>query len=136
MKHAAWWVLPIAALAGACAGVPRDDSKVSTLEHYLAYAGDPVDRFSYPQRLRGWHPVDREHLYVRTGPGSAYLLTLTGGCVGLQTTLGIGLTSHAGRGIVTSGLDEVIIERDRCRIVAIRPLDYDRMQADKQAGQE
>ena len=97
----------------------------------MAYAGEPTDRFSYPQRLRGWHPIDREHLYVRTGPTSAYLLTVAGGCIGLNTTHSLGLTNSTGRGVVTSGLDEVRLQQDRCRIMEIRPLDLARMQEDE-----
>jgi len=67
MKNLAWWILPIAALASACAGIPKDDGEAPAVERYLAYAGQPVDRFTFPQRIRGWQAVDR---WSRTAAGS------------------------------------------------------------------
>jgi hypothetical protein len=131
MKYSAWWILSVAALVTACAGVPRDDGDVSALERHMAYAGDPVDRFYFPQRIRGWSPVDREHLLVRTELNKAYLLAVEPGCIGLLNTQSIGLTSQFGRTDVTSGFDEIRLEHDRCRIVEIRPLDYERMRAEQ-----
>lgn len=131
MKCTACWILPIALSITACAGVPREDGGMSELDRYMAYTGEPVDRISQPQRLRGWHPIDREHLYVRTDPTSAYLLTVAGGCIGLKTTRSFGITTTTGRGVVTSALDEVRLDQDRCRIMEIRPLDLARMQEDE-----
>jgi hypothetical protein len=118
-----------AILIVACAGVQREDGAQSPLERYMAAAGAPIDRFSYAQRLRGWHPVDREHLFVRTGTNEAYLLTVAAGCDGLKTTHRIGITSRAGRAIATSGLDAIQLERDECRITEIRPLDLAALEA-------
>jgi hypothetical protein len=134
MKYLACWILPIAALASACAGIPKDDGEAPALARYLAYAGEPVDRFTFPQRIRGWQAVDREHLLVRVGPREAYLLGTGVPCVGLQTSRRIGLTSKVGRTTVTSGRDEIVLEHDRCRITEIRPLDLDRLRADEQAA--
>lgn len=133
MNPSKLWILLLALGLTACAGVPREEGGGSALDRYMEYAGDPVDRFSYPQRLRGWHPIDREHLYIRTGPTTTYMLTVTGGCIGLMTTHRIGITTNAGRAVVTSGLDDVQLEQDRCRIVEIRPLDIDRMRADERS---
>lgn len=133
MNPKAWWILFLAVGVTACAGIPREQGGVSALDRYLAYAGDPVDRINYPHRLRGWHPIDREHLYIRTEPTTTYMLTVTGGCIGLMTTHRLGITTQAGRTVVTSGLDEVRVEKDRCRIVEIRPLDIDRMRAEERA---
>ena len=93
-----------------------------------------MDRFTFPQRIRGWQAVDREHLLVRVGPREAYLLGTGVPCVGLQTSRRIGLTSKVGRITVTSGRDEILLEPDRCRITEIRPLDLDRLRADEQAA--
>lgn len=131
MKYSAWWILSVAALGTACAGVPRDDGDVSSLDRHLAYAGEPVDRVYVPQRIRGWSPVDREHLVVRTETDKAYLLAVEPGCIGLQNTRSIGLTSQFGRTDITSGFDEIRLEDDRCRIVEIRPLDYARMREEQ-----
>jgi len=134
MKHFAWWILTIAALLTACAGIPRDDGELSPLDRYMAYAGDPVDRFNFPQRIRSWSPVDREHLLIRVGPRETYLLAVGGGCIGLQTTRSIGISSRVGSTTVTSGLDEIQLDHDRCRITEIRPVDADRMRADEQTA--
>jgi hypothetical protein len=133
MKHSAWWILSLAALVTACAGVPRDDAAVSPLERYMAYAGEPVDRFTYPQRLRSWRPVDRQHLMVQSGVGRFYLLAVEPGCIGLQQSHRLAFTSNVARSTVSSGFDEIRLERDRCRITEIRPLDYDRMREDERA---
>jgi hypothetical protein len=132
MRNRRLWTVSLAAILAtvlvACAGVPRDRDESSPLEHYVAHAGDPVDRVYTARRLRSWHPIDREHLTVRIGPDSYYLLTVAPGCVGLRHTHAIGLTAHGGRNTLLSGRDEVILANDRCRIMAIRPLDYAALQ--------
>lgn len=135
MKYSVWWILPLAALVTACAGVPRDEGELSPLDRHMAYAGDPIDRFSFPDRIRGWSPVDREHLVVRTELDKAYLLAVEPGCVGLQHTHRIGLATTVGRTDITSGLDSVRLDEDQCRIVEIRPLDYARMREEQSAEQ-
>lgn len=137
MKLSAWWVLPVVATLAACAGVKRDAAEAEApLEHYRAHAGEPVDRFSYPLRLRGWHAVDREHLLVRTGTNTAYLLQVAGGCVGLRTAHRIGMTTRSSRNVVSSGVDEITLEHDRCRIIEIRPLDYQGFRAGQRVARE
>jgi hypothetical protein len=135
MRYFRWWLIPVAVLVAGCA-TPRDVAELSALERHMAYAGAPIDRFSYPQRIRGWSPIDREHLLIHTGPGRSYLLAVAPGCVGLRTTHSIGITSQMGRRVVTSGIDEVRLEQDRCRIIEIRPLDYERMRADGRSEQD
>jgi hypothetical protein len=136
MKLSAWWVLPVIATLAACAGVKRDVAEAEApLDRYQAHAGEPVDRFTYPSRLRGWHAVDREHLVVHTGDTS-YLLQVAGGCVGLQTAHRIGMTTRNARNVVSSGLDEITLEHDRCRIIEIRPLDYPGLRAEQRLARE
>jgi hypothetical protein len=135
MRASVWWIIPVAVLVAACAA-PRDEGEPSPLERHMAYAGPPIDRFNYPQRLRGWSPIDREHLLVHTGPGRSYLLAVAPGCIGLHTAHSIGIVSRVGQRAVTSGLDEVRVGQDRCRIVEIRPFDYERMRADGRSGRD
>jgi hypothetical protein len=138
MKLSAWWVLPVIATLAACAGVKRDaaEAEAPPLDLYQAHAGAPVDRFHYPLRLRGWHAVDREHLVVRTDTNTAYLLQVAGGCVGLRTAHRIGMTTRSARNVVSSGLDEITLEHDRCRIIEIRPLDYQGFRAERRVARE
>jgi hypothetical protein len=58
----------------------------------------------------------------------AYLLSVRAPCINLQFTQRIGLTSTAGT--VNSGLDSVLVDRERCQITEIRPVDYKKMRAD------
>jgi hypothetical protein len=136
MRYSRWWFVSFAVLvAGGCA-TPREDAELSALERHIAYAGAPIDRFSYPQRIRGWSPIDREHLLIHTGLGQSYLLAVAPGCVGLRTSHTVALSSRAGQRSITSGIDEVRLEQDRCRIIEIRPLDYERMRADGRAERD
>jgi hypothetical protein len=128
-------ILACAALLAACAAVKRDEGPTQ-LEHYLAFAGEPIDRFNYPQRLRSWRPIGRDHLLVVTGTDRGYLLAVTPGCVGLQTSRTIAITTRATTMYVSSGVDEVRVERDRCRIIEIRPVDMARMREVEHAAKE
>ena len=53
----AWFVLMVSLLAGCASGPPRLEPN-QTLERYLAYSGEPIDRFS-SSRLNGWEPLAR-----------------------------------------------------------------------------
>lgn len=134
MNARAWWFVALAFLVTGCAGIPRDEGEASPLDRHLAYAGDPVHSFRYGTRIQGWQLVDRHHLVVWATQGSAYLLSIDRSCMGLGYAHRIELSSRVGFRTVTSGLDDVQFDRERCRIMEIRPLDEARMRAEARAA--
>jgi hypothetical protein len=129
------------ALAGACltlgacgGGIPlhsMTDRDQATLERYMDYAGEPVDRFTYLGRFDGWQPLSRDKLVVWTGINQAYLLTVAQPCSDLQFTNNVAVTSTAGT--VSRGFDSVRTRQGNCQILDIRPVDYLQMKRDARA---
>lgn len=122
-------VLAMAMLAG-CASGPARVSTDQTLERYLSYAGEPIDRFS-ATRIDSWESLDDQHLVLRTGPNDAYLLTVYATCRDLRYTHAIGVVSQSAHSV--SHFDEIKVGRDTCPIREIRPLDIRQMRADSEA---
>ncbi len=115
-----------AALAlGACASTAslRDADKLAL---YSAHAGAPVSSFRFFGGINSWTSLGDSALVVWTRPSEAYLLDLSGPCIGLEFTPEIGLTDQGSR--VHARFDKVLV-RNRgainipCRIDTIRPLD-------------
>ncbi len=137
MRHQACFATGLTALGllGACAGgIPmREDSEV-VRDRYNAYAGEPIDRFSWLGRFDGWESVGRYELVVFTGVNDAYLLRVAPPCDNLQFAQRIGLTSTGST--VYSRLDAVTSGGWRCPIEEIRKVDYRRMRADMRLDAE
>jgi hypothetical protein len=121
------WVA-MALLAAACSGIPQRVSDAEQQQQYLQYAGAPIDQFTYLSHYDSWRSLSRTQLVVWTTMNDAYLLTVREPCINLQFTQRIGLTSTAGT--VSSRLDSVLVDHDRCQITEIRPVDYKKMRAD------
>jgi hypothetical protein len=108
--------------------------------HYAAYAGPPIQQFTWLGHFDSWEPLGQTELVVFTTPSDAYLLKVWPPCDlrfafngrGSET---IGVTSTGGT--VSAGLDSVIERspavggRTVCPISEIRKVDYRRMLADK-----
>jgi hypothetical protein len=118
----------IALLAAACSGIPQRASDEEQQQQYLQYAGAPIEHFTYLSHYDSWRSLSRTQLVVWTTINDAYLLTVREPCINLQFTQRIGLTSTAGT--VSSRLDSVLVDRERCQITEIRPVDYKKMRAD------
>jgi Family of unknown function (DUF6491) len=117
------------ALLAACAGgIPLHESDQQVRDRYSAYAGEPIDYFTWLGRYDGWEPIGRDELVVFTGVSDAYLIKLGPPCDNLQFAKRIGLTSTAAA--VHSRFDSVIVGQWRCPIDEIRKVDYKRMKAD------
>jgi hypothetical protein len=114
----------------ACASEPTRVTSDQTLERYLSYAGDPVDRFN-AIRIDSWESLDDQHLVLRTGPDDAYLLTVYATCRDLRYTHAIRVVSQSSHAV--SRFDEIMVGRDTCPIREIRPLDIKQMKADTEA---
>ncbi len=120
-RFAALAALP--ALLAACGGIPLHESDQEVRDRFNAYAGEPIERFTWLGRFDSWQPVGRDELVVSTSPSDAYLLKVAPPCQNLQFANRIGLTSTAGS--VSSRFDSVIVGqmpgwRDRCQIEEIR----------------
>ena len=115
----------LAAAATASAGSKRID--------YAAYAGEPVKEIRYFQ-LYNWQRTGKQHLVIWTKPSTAYLLSVPKSCATLintRMTIQIGgVASIKGRIQVS---DDVLIGDLHCRINEIRPLDMERMKAERDA---
>jgi len=106
---------------------------------YAAYAGPPIQQFTWLGHFDSWEPVGQTDLVVFTTPSDAYLLKVWPPCDlrfafngrGGET---IGVTSTGGT--VSARLDSIIersaaVGRAVCPISEIRKVDYRRMLADE-----
>ena len=115
------------ALLAACSSVPYAQRQQQTHDRFMAYAGAPVDQFTWLGHFDSWQSLSRSELVVFTTPWQAYYLKIWLPC-DTRFANHIGLSSTA-RTVYTR-LDSAIVGRDRCPIDEIRPIDYRRMQAD------
>ncbi|MGH8085335.1 MAG: DUF6491 family protein [Lysobacter sp.] len=118
-------IVTAAALAlGACASGPNlSDNQLLSI--HQAHAGAPVNKFHHYGTLDSWMPLGDSALTVWVRPNTAYLLTLTSDCPGLEYAHGISLGDQSGS--VFAGLDNVTVIGQSvpvpCRIEQIQPLD-------------
>ncbi|MGH8132046.1 MAG: DUF6491 family protein [Steroidobacteraceae bacterium] len=133
------WILAPAMLAAltACAGMAQRRAAADQQERarYLAYAGAPVDHFTWFGRYDGWQALSDSELVVFMGANGAYLLKVWSPCGtrGLPFINRIGLT-HSFGGTVYARLDSVRADRWNCPISEIRPIDLKRMRQDARAA--
>ncbi|MFC5524478.1 DUF6491 family protein [Rhodanobacter ginsengisoli] len=112
----------------ACSSVPYSQRLAERQAAYAAAAGAPVHSFRFYHSLWSWEPLGRDQLVVYTRPQQAFLLD-AGGCLDLDYTNAIGLTSNLGE--VSVGFDKVLTGRRNlpCTITQIRPIDVKRLKA-------
>jgi Family of unknown function (DUF6491) len=122
------WVLVAAALLASCSGIPLKQREAAERNRFEAYAGKPVDHFTWLTRYDGWEPISPDQLVVWTDINQAYLITVFHPCTDLMFARRIGLTSTADT--VYAHFDHVTAEGWRCIINTIQPVDYLRMQHD------
>ena len=128
LKFHAAWLLPAVALLTACSGIPLQQREQAQRDRYEAYAGPPVDHFTYLAHFDSWQPIGTNELVVWTSINQAYLIKVAPPCDNLQFANRVGLTSTAGT--VSSRFDFVKVGHWRCPIQEIRPVDYLRMKQD------
>lgn len=150
MRHTPRALAPAAALLallGACAGnppqpgnaaVPATTPQQQALTRYRAYAGPPIDRFTWLGHFYSWEGLGKDTLVVFTVPDEAYLLKVWPPCDLRFVINAIGITSTAHT--VYAHADSLTINssgtgpgRWRCPIDEIRKIDYRRMRADQRA---
>lgn len=115
-------------LLASCSSIPLAQREAAERNRFEAYAGKPVDHFTWFTRYEGWEPISRNQLVVWTDINRAYLVTVFPPCTDLMFARRIGLTSTADT--VYAHFDAVRAEGWRCVIDTIRPVDYRRMQQD------
>ena len=126
--HAAW-LLSATALLAACSGIPLKQRQDAQRARYEAYAGPPVEQFTYLGRYDSWQSIGTNQIVVWTTPFQAYLIRVAPPCENLQFANRIGLTSTGNT--VSARFDFVKVGRQwRCPIQEIRPVDYQRMRQD------
>lgn len=128
------WLLVAAALLVSCSGIPLKQREAAERNRFEAYAGKPVDHFTWLVRYDGWEPISRYQLVVWTDIDTAYLITVFQPCTDLMFARRIGLSSTADT--VYAHFDSVRVEGWRCTINTIQPVDYRRMQRDLRAQHE
>jgi len=123
------WLLITAALLTACSGIPLRQRDAAERARFEAYAGKPVDHFTWLTHYQGWEPISPDQLVVWTDLNQAYLVTVFHPCTDLMFAHRIGLTSTADT--VYAHFDSVHAEGWRCTIKTIQPIDYRKMQQDE-----
>jgi hypothetical protein len=126
-------LLATTAVLAACSSIPLKQRQDEQRSRYLAYAGAPIDSFTWLGRYDSWTPIGTNELVVWTTPFQAYLIRVAPPCENLEFVNHIGLTSTSST--VSAKFDFVKVGRTwRCPIQEIRPVDYSRMRADMRAG--
>lgn len=125
-------ILPAVAgfLLAACTSGPTRVTSDQTLERYLGYAGEPVDRIN-AIRIASWEALSDDRIVLRTGPNEAYLVTVYATCRDLRHTNAIRVISQSAHAVTR--FDEIAVGGDTCPIREIRPLDVRQMEADAAA---
>ena len=100
----------------------------AALARYLAYAGPPLQYFTWMGRFYSWEGLGKDQLVVFTTASDAYLLTVWPPCDLRFTVHTIGLSSTGAT--IYKGLDSVVADGRRCPIGEIRRIDYAKMRAD------
>jgi Family of unknown function (DUF6491) len=131
---AAVCVLAAAALLASCSGIPLKQRDAAERARFEAYAGKPVDHFTWFTSYDGWEPISRDQLVVWTDINRAYLISVLRPCTDLMFAQRIGLSSTADT--VYAHFDSVHVEGWSCIIKTIRPVDYLKMQHDLRRERE
>jgi Family of unknown function (DUF6491) len=125
-------------VVGGCAGgIPAHEDAAEVRDRYAAYAGPPVDSFTWMGHYNGWEDLGRDRLVLFTSPNDAYLIRVWPSCALPPGIERIGFSTTANT--VYARLDAVTFDSPgtgpmRCPIEEIRKVDYRAMQADLRAA--
>ncbi|HLS04908.1 MAG TPA: DUF6491 family protein [Wenzhouxiangella sp.] len=118
-------------IAGCATGDRRQSAEDEALNQqavYQRHAGATQSWVRYT-RIRNWWPVGLSSVALQTGPSQHYLLELTGACdLSLDRAIAVRLVTRS-TNVLSEG-DELVADGRRCRVRAIRPLDYGAVQAE------
>jgi hypothetical protein len=128
-------LLAAAALLASCAALQHQDAAQAA--RYNAYAGQPVEHFTWLVQHRGWAAITGNQLIAWSDANRPYLVTVVQPCPDLMLNAS-GITSTQDE--VHAHTNFVLAAGRFCGIQTIRPIDYSRMQHDLQrqaaAGQK
>ena len=125
--------LLVALFVSACAGpgpLKRMEARLAEVE---SVSGAPVESFHF-WRLDRWEPLGRKHVAVWTRIDEAWLIEVQEPCSGLDFAQVIGLSSSGQR--VYQRFDDVLFDKQRCRIAQIRPIDVKALRALRREADE
>ena len=128
------WPLVAAALLAACSSIPLQQREAAERDRFEAYAGKPVDHFTWLTSYNGWEPVSPNQLVLWTDINTAYLITVFQPCTDLMFVHRIGLTPTADT--IYAHFDSVRADHWHCMIKTIQPVDYLRMEHDLRAQRQ
>lgn len=124
--------LPVVGLALALA-LAACASMTGPRINYADYAGQAIPEFSFTS-LYNWQRTGDKSVVVWTRPSTAYLLTLRNNCDALSGRVTVEIGGVDGiRGRLQAGSGDVIIGQLRCRVVAIQPIDLERIKRDRRS---
>jgi hypothetical protein len=112
---------------------PRDATPARAT--YLAYAGPPVDHFTWLDRYMGWEAISDDELVLFLSPTKAYYIRVWSPCGdrgGLRWVYAVDVPKT--NGAVYARFDSVQAGHWRCPISEIRPVAWGRMKADARAA--
>ena len=118
-------LLAAAALLASCAGLEREHA--ARAARYNAYAGQPVEHFTWLIQHRGWTAISDNQLIAWADANRPYLITVAQPCPNLWFDAN-GITSTLDE--VHARTNYVLAAGRHCQIQTIRPIDYSRMQHD------
>ncbi|MGH8299289.1 MAG: DUF6491 family protein [Steroidobacteraceae bacterium] len=121
-------LLVAAAVLTACSSIPLKQREAAERARFEAYAGKPVDHFTWLTDYNGWEPISPNQLVLWTDINEAYLITVFQPCTDLMFARRISL--HPTADTVYAHFDSVHVGRWKCMIDTIQPVDYRRMQHD------
>jgi hypothetical protein len=122
------WLLTATALLAACSGIPLKQREQAERDRFEAYAGQPVDHFTWLTHYDGWEPIGPHELVIWTGINDAYLIKVASPCDDLMFANHVALTNTTGT--VYARFDFVNVRGWHCPIQEIRPIDYRRLRQD------
>ena len=129
-------IVAFSVMLAACASTPAQSDKNAaavpdkpraTTNDYRRYAKGYVPAFN-SARITDWDSPDPNHVVVWTSPAEAYLLTLFGSCLGLQSAKTILISADGG--VVRPGAAAVMVGPERCPIQFVDRLDAKAIKAD------
>lgn len=132
MKRPIAGMLCAALLLAGAAQADTPQTQQRNLERFTPYLQEPVEQFKFWSMYK-WQLVGPDKVVVWTTPEDAYLLTVETPCTQLQWTDALAVTSQASHTVMRR-MDAVIADHDRCRIVQIQPVDYRRMERERDNG--
>lgn len=115
-------------LLSACATAPERFDTDQTLERYQHYAGEPIDGFTSFDGPKWWEALARDKIVLWNSVNEAYLVTVWDTCPDMMFSHAIRVSSSGNQ---VTLFDKVHVNRDRCPIKEIRPIDVRRMKQER-----